>query len=86
METIEVNGTEIAIDRAKAASWDAFKLVRKMQDGDTMDKLDAAMEFASLVTGLSVEDIVGIAGGGSAPVEEVARVASEIIGAASPKN
>ena len=87
-EVASVNGVEISIDRDAATSWDAFKLLRVLNDteSDNIAKMDAALAYAQLVSGLDEDSIVGIAGGGRVQIEEVMAVIAAIIEAASPKN
>ena len=87
-DTALVAGREINIDRDAASSWDAFKLLRTLssKDVDEMAKLEAAIEYAGLVSGLTEDEIADIAGGGRAQVSDVIKVVTEIIEAASPKN
>ena len=87
-EVASVNGVEISIDRDAATSWDAFKLLRVLNDpaSDNIAKMDAALAYAQLVSGLDEDAIVGIAGGGRVQIEEVMAVIAAIIEAASPKN
>ena len=75
-------------DRDAAASWDAFKLMRVMadEDADAMAKLDAAIAYAGLVSGLTEDKLVDIAGGGRAPIAKVMEVVAAICAEASPKN
>lgn len=79
---------DLKIDRDAAASWDAFKLMRVMADeeADPMAKLDAAVAYAGLVSGLTEGQLVDIAGGGSAPIAKVMEVVAAIIAEAAPKN
>lgn len=79
---------DIEIDRDAAASWDAFKLLRILNDeeADGMAKMEAAIAYAGLVSGLDEDGIVALAGGGSAPISKVMDVVAQIIAEASPKN
>lgn len=85
---VEINGREIAIDRNAATSWDAFRLLRILNDddADSFVKMNTAIAYAGLVSGLGEADIVEIAGGGSAQVADVMDVVAQIVVAASPKN
>ena len=85
---IEVNGNQVAIDREMASTWDAFKYLRVLndQDAEGVYKMDAAMGYAALVSGLDEDGLVEIAGGGHAQIAEVMDVVAQIIAAASPKN
>ena len=79
---------DLNIDREAAASWDAFKLMRVMadEDADAMAKLDAAVAYAGLVSGLTEDQLVDIAGGGRAPIARVMEVVAAIVAEAAPKN
>lgn len=85
---IAINGVDVVIDREAATSWDAFKLLRILndEDADTFVKMNVAIAYAGLVSRLSEADIVEIAGGGSAQVADVMDVVAQIVVAASPKN
>lgn len=83
-----INGIEVAINREAATSWAAFKIMRTLnsEDADSFAKMDAALQYAQLVSGLDEDAIVEIAGGVDAGVEAVFNVVAQIIQAASPKN
>ena len=87
-DVASVNGFEVRIDRDAATSWDAFKLLRVLNDpeSDNISKMDAAMAYAELVSGLHEDELVDMAGGGRAQIDEVMAVIAAIIEAASPKN
>lgn len=78
----------IEIDHEAAQSWDAFKYMRVMndEDADGLAKMDAAIGYAGLVSGLTEDDLVALAGGGSAPIAKVMEVVASIIAEAAPKN
>ena len=83
-----INGVEVNIDAEAAKSWAAFKIMRALnsEDVDSFAKMDAALKYAQLVSGLDEDAIVEIAGGADAGVEAVFQVVAQIIQAASPKN
>ncbi len=85
---VEINGHEIFFDKDMASTWDAFRCLRILNDeeADAMDRTDAALRYAQLVSGLDEDAIVEIAGGGKTQVADVMNVVAQIIAAASPKN
>ncbi len=87
-DVASVNGHDISIDREAATSWDAFRLLRILNDegAESIAKMEAAIAYAALVSGLTEDGIVEIAGGGSVQVADVVAVVAAIIEAASPKN
>lgn len=87
-DVASVNGVDIEIDRAAATSWDAFKLLRVLNDpeSDNIAKMDAAIAYAQLVSGFGEDELVDMAGGGRAQIDEVMAVIAAIIEAATPKN
>ena len=78
----------IESDHEAAQSWDAFKYIRVLgdEDAEPMAKMDAAIGYAALVSHLTEEELVELAGGGSAPIAKVMDVVASIIAEAAPKN
>ena len=83
---VEVGGRTVKVDRNRLTSWKAFKLVRIIDDGSDIEKVDAAVQFAALVSDYSEEDIVEAMGGDDASVLDVVTFAMGIIHGAYPKN
>jgi len=79
--TIEVRGIELNVDMDYLNSWEAFKLIRKLDDDQCsqFDKLDYSFEFIQRVTGCDESQIVEYAGGEKAPATEVIAFTVEII-------
>ena len=85
--SIKINGHTVAIDKDAASSWNAYEYLKVLSSAEKADeKFDAALGLACVVTGLDKDGIVELAGGGTAQVEEVVKVVSQIITEALPKN
>lgn len=86
--SVVINGREVYVDQQAATSWAAFKILRMLnsEDADSFAKMDAALQYAQLVSGLPEDAIVEVAGGANAGVDDVFDVVAQIIQAASPKN
>jgi hypothetical protein len=86
--TVVVNGHEVAIDAQAATSWEAFRILRALnsEESDNIEKMDAALRYAQLVSGMDEDALVGLAGGMAAQISDVMEVVAQIIAAASPKN
>ena len=57
-----INGVEVNIDSEAAKSWAAFKIMRALNsdDVDSFAKMDAALQYAQLVSGLDEDGIVRV--------------------------
>ena len=84
--TVEVRGREYEVDEKALGSWRAFNLVRKMESGREMEKVDAAIGFVELVCGATEDDIVEACGGDDAEAAEVIAVVFDLIKGCYPKN
>ena len=85
-EKAEVMGIEFEIDRDALASWEAFKLVERMDSGNPMSAARASVDFAALVCGLDEASIVEACGGGKASARDVLTFARRAIEACKAKN
>ena len=87
-EKKEIDGLEFTVDRDKAGSWGALKMLRRARDlqDDGVGQLDALLELVGYVTDVDVEAIVAHCGGDSAQVKDVAILTGKIISECFPKN
>lgn len=83
---VEVSGHTVVVDQNRLTSWRAFKLVRTIEDGSDIEKVNAAVEFATFVSNYTENDIVEAMGGDDASVMDVVTFAMGIIQGAYPKN
>ena len=86
MSTVEVRGNEYEVDEKALKSWRAFDLVRKMESGGEMAKVDAAIQFVELVCGTTEDEIVESCGGDEAEAADVIGVVFDLIKGCYPKN
>lgn len=86
--TVVVNGHEVHVSTKAATSWGAFKILRVLssEGEDNIAKMDAALAYAKLVSGMTEDELVDVAGGGDVQIEDVMDVVAQIIAAVSPKN
>lgn len=82
---VEVEGAAVTINTAMLNSWKAFQLLRKLNNSDNVAQIDAAMEFASLISDYD-EGAILAHYGEDASIESVVGFAMQIIAAAYPKN
>ena len=85
---IEINGHVVPIIDGMASTWRAFMCLKVVSDEAAagVKKMDAAFEYARLVSGLDDDEIVEIAGGDMAQITDVIGVVTQIMTEASPKN
>lgn len=78
----------IEIDREAAASWNAYKFLRVLndEDADGGAKLEAALGYAELVAAVDEDGLVKLTGKDNPQMAEVVEVVAAIIAEASPKN
>ena len=87
-KTIEVDGHTITVKPKRIASWVAFDVVRKINNKNAtdFDKITNIFRLVEYITGLSEQDIVEMAGGEEAALNDVVALANNIIVAVYPKN
>lgn len=83
---VEVFGHRIVIDITKLQTWRAFKLIRMIDNGNEVEKVDGAVEFAVMVSDKTEDEIVEMLGGDDATVMDVVQFAMAIIMECAPKN
>ena len=88
MEQIhEVGGVEFVVISEKLNGWHVFGLLKKVRlEEDDFAKVDALIEIACYITGLSVDEFIAKCGGEDVPVADVVSIATELITKAYPKN
>lgn len=83
---VTVDGLEVAINEKRIKSWQAFKIVSKLNGEFNMDTAQLMFEFISYVTDCDEAAIVEHCGGEDAQLEDVVRTAAQIINECYPKN
>lgn len=86
---IDVDGLAVTVDGGKLKSWDALKLMRRIdekRDNVDMDAIDAMFAFVAYVSDATEERIVEHCGGGTAPIEDVVGLLSRVMVECYPKN
>lgn len=85
---ITVRGHEMTVDMDYAESYAAFSILRKINNPDVnaFDKLDMTYELIERATGCDESQIVEMAGGETAPAQEVMQFTVEILAAIDAKN
>lgn len=86
--TITVRGNEMTVDRDFAESYAALRILRRINDPDVsaFEKLDLSFELIEGATGLDEDAIVGLAGGDTAPAQDVMKFTVEVLTAIDAKN
>ena len=83
---VEIAGHRVVIDIAKLQTWRAFKLIRKIDSGNDLEKVDGAIAFAEFVSDKDEDDIVEMMGGDDATTVDVVQFAMSILTECYPKN
>lgn len=84
---VDIDGVKVTIDVAKLQSWNAFNLIRGIEnDENQLSKIDAAMRFVEYVSDFDEEAIVQHCGGDDAAASVVVAFAMRIIQGCYPKN
>ena len=86
VKEVEVLGHQVNIDMGRLQTWRAFKLVRKIDEGNDLERIDAAVAFAELVSDKDEDAIVEMMGGDDATIMDVVGFSLAIIQAVYPKN
>lgn len=86
VETIEVDGLEIAVDRAKLEDWHALSIIRRIHKADQFGQADLIFELIGYVTDQTEETIVAHLGGDSVSAQAVVDFIGKVFEAAAPKN
>ena len=84
---ITVHGITFTPNRAYVESWEAVELQMQLAnpDIDNFTRLHIYFTLIEGMTGVGMEQIVDAAGGKSSNAIDVIKIASEIIGACTPK-
>lgn len=86
-QTHEVQGIEFAVKPEKLNGWHVFNLLKKVRvEQDDYAKVDALIEIACYITGLSEDEFIAKCGGEDVPIADVVSIATELITKAYPKN
>ena len=88
MRTDEIRGHAYTIEDTAFRSWAAFELIAVVSDDKQtpFDRAGSMFKLVELVTNLKKADVIEIAGGESASVDDVLGVLAEIIAKIAPKN
>lgn len=86
VEDVEVMGHRVKVDMGRLQTWRAFKLVRLIDEGNDLERIDAAVAFAELVSDKDEDEIVEMMGGDDATIMDVVAFSLAIIQAVYPKN
>lgn len=87
-DTVTVRGDEIPVDCDALESWGAFECMAALNNDevDGVGKIQAALDLANIVSGLTKDEIVERCGGKTAKAKDVVGYALDVFKAASSKN
>lgn len=85
---VEVRGDKVEVDVEALESWEAFEIMSALDNDEVSNfgKVQAALDLARIISGLTKDDIVELCGGKGAKATDVIGYALEIFKAASSKN
>lgn len=88
MRTEEVEGRTFSVDDSVFKKWESFELVTCVSDESKtpFERVNAMFALVELATDLKKQDVIDIAGGADAEIEQVFAILAQIVAKAAPKN
>lgn len=85
---VQVRGDKVDVDLEALESWEAFEIMAALDNDEVSNfgKVQAALDLARAISGLSKDEIVERCGGKGAKATDVVGYALDIFKAASSKN
>ena len=87
-ERVKVEGITFNVNKDRLGGWHAFKLLSKANEGgeNNFAIVDAFLELACYITGLTEDDFIKKCGGEDVQVQRIIEIIVELVKRAYPKN